>query len=465
VAGMLALVVSCLAAGSVGVARSDPLRAAGADRPATWVSRYHAGSGASQASSVAVSPDGTRVFVTGFSEGPNGSDYATAAYMAATGGALWLSRYDGPLSGVDEADSVVVAPDGSKVFVTGSSEGLEGFRDYTTVAYDAATGTELWVSRYDGPNKTTDIAYALAVSPDGSRVFVTGESGGGDTNWDYATAAYDASTGSSLWSSRYDGAGSVDSALSLVVSPDGTRVFVTGSSWASNNSYDYATLAYDTASGATLWGRRYNGPAEGTDAATAIAVSPDGTTVFVTGLSKGVGTDLDYATVAYGAIGGAKRWVTRYTGPEPGRDEAESVAVSPDGDRVFVTGRSETSLTDWDYATVAYGTDSGTELWATRYDGPAMDRDEAYSVGVSPDGSRVFVTGNSSGTTTSWDYATLAYDAATGAGLWLGRWNSPNDDLDQAFSLAVSPDGASVFVTGYAARGFTSDYATVAYPA
>jgi len=48
--------------------------------------------------------------------------------------------------------------------------------DYATVAYDAATGTTLWVKRYDGPANSDDHATSVAASPDGSKVFVTGDS-------------------------------------------------------------------------------------------------------------------------------------------------------------------------------------------------------------------------------------------------------------------------------------------------
>jgi hypothetical protein len=50
------------------------------------------------------------------------------------------------------------------------------------------------------------------------------------------------------------------------------------------------------------------------------------------------------------------------------------------------------------------------ESWAARYNGPANSYDYAY-LAVSPDGTRVFVTGYSSGTGTSYDYATVAYCA------------------------------------------------------
>jgi hypothetical protein len=154
------------------------------------------------------------------------------------------------------------------------------------------------------------------------------------------------------------------------VSPDGSRVFVTGAIQATREllSDDYATVAYDAGSGAQLWERRYFGSgsslASGDDQAYAVAVSPDGLKVFVTGASAPARSDCgehcqpphDYATVAYDAEAGLELWVSLYTGPSlPNReDTAISIAMSPGGDRVFVTG------TSWgigdDYATVAYST-------------------------------------------------------------------------------------------------------------
>jgi hypothetical protein len=48
----------------------------------------------------------------------------------------------------------------------------------------------MWVAYYDGPLHATDAAGALGVSPDGSRLFVTGYSYGATSTQDYATVAY-----------------------------------------------------------------------------------------------------------------------------------------------------------------------------------------------------------------------------------------------------------------------------------
>ena len=462
-AGLAAVAAVC------GITVPAAAGAAAAPGARLWVARYSGpGNGDDQAFSVAVSPGGSRVFVTGTSQGATSHyDSATVAYSAATGAQLWARRYNGPGNGDDHAYSVAVSPDGTRVFVTGTSEGVgHSAFGYATVAYNAATGAQLWARRYNGPGKG-GVAWSLAVSPGGTRVFVTGSSQGSGSGGDYATVAYSAATGAQLWAQRYNGPGNDnDYALSVAVSPGGTRVFVTGSSQGSGSGGDYATVAYNAATGTRLWVQRYNGPANGDDHASSVRVSPGGTRVFVTGDSQGARSHQDYATVAYNAATGARLWAQRYNGPGNGDDHASSVRVSPGGTRVFVTGDSQGAGSGYDYATVAYNAATGARLWVARYNGPGNGDDHASSVAVSPGGTRVFVTGSSQGARSVFalDYATVAYNAATGARLWVRRYNGPGNSYDVATSLAVSPCGARVFVTGISlgrATGF--DYATVAY--
>jgi hypothetical protein len=62
-------------------------------------------------------------------------------------------------------------------------------RDHRGAALTRAT--ELWVARYNGPgNPSNDVASALGVSPDGSKLFVTGGSYRAAIGSKYATVAY-----------------------------------------------------------------------------------------------------------------------------------------------------------------------------------------------------------------------------------------------------------------------------------
>ncbi len=96
---------------------------------------------------------------------------ARAQGTAPLGGTLWKARYNGQANRADEANAVAVSPDGGTVFVTGGSDGSGAIDDYATVAYDAATGTQLWAARYAGPGNGYDTGIAVDVSPDGARVF------------------------------------------------------------------------------------------------------------------------------------------------------------------------------------------------------------------------------------------------------------------------------------------------------
>ena len=177
----------------------------------------------------------------------------------------------------------------------------------------------------------------------------------------------------------------------MAVSPGGGTVFVTGDSRGARSS-DYATVAYNATTGAQRWARRYGTPGASGSGAASLAVSPSGGSVFVTGVSDGGASGDDYATVAYNAATGARRWAARYNGPSNLFYAAASVAVSPGGGKVFVTGDSVGAATGDDYATVAYNATTGTQLWARRYNGPANRADGATSVAVSPAGGKVFVT-------------------------------------------------------------------------
>jgi outer membrane protein assembly factor BamB len=237
---------------------------------------------------MSVSPDGSAVFVSGYSVSATSLDIETVAYDAATGQELWQSRYDGPTSREDQANAMAVSPDGSKVYVTGFSDGSNRARDFITLAYRASTGALRWSRRYNGPADTNDNAKAITVSPDGSRIFVAGYRTGHAAR-DAETIAY-SSAGRRLWLRAYDaGVDDDDQATAIGISPDGKQVFVGGFRTTSFAHRDFATLAYAAGTGEHLWESFYVA-----GRVSALAVNPDASAVYVTGSNGG-----DFATVAY----------------------------------------------------------------------------------------------------------------------------------------------------------------------
>jgi hypothetical protein len=380
---------------------------------------------------------------------------SAAAAKAAPGARLWARSYNGRRNGTDQAVAVAAGP-GGVVFVTGSSDSGPCCTNYATVAY-TATGAHRWTSRYAGP-AGTDFPSAEAVSPGGRRVFVTGESLSDRSSWDYATVAYDAATGAQLWATRYNGPANLDDVANAVtVSPHGAMVFVTGLSVGNGSGWDYATVAYSAATGKQLWVSRYSSPHNHEDFARAIAVSPNGRTVFVTGdshgRSHGASSGPDYATVAYRAATGRQLWVSRYNGPGNGVDDSRSVTVGPRGRTVYVTGRSAGVTSASDFATVAYNAATGATRWVRRYSAPGNSSAGGSSVAAGPGGRAVYVTGFSS---SGPSYVTIAYRAATGATQWIRRYPGQG-----GVAVAAGPAGRAVFVTGTSGAG----YGTIAYAA
>jgi len=140
----------------------------------------------------------------------------------------------------------------------------------------------------------------------------------------------------------------------------------------------------------TAWVRRYNGPGNGEDACRYLAIDDSGN-VYVTGYSDGIGTDADYATIKY-YPNGDTAWVRRYDGQVNGGDYAQALAIDDHGN-VYVTGESYGSGTESDYATIKYYF-NGDTAWVRRYDGVGNVTDEPHSIAV--DGSDyVYVAGGS----------------------------------------------------------------------
>jgi DNA-binding beta-propeller fold protein YncE len=250
-----------------------------------------------------------------------------------------------PTYGTTWAEDSTVSPDGRTLFVTGSTPGSsDGESDIATIAFDAHTGNEIWVHRYDSGAADRDYhrGEALALNPDGSRLYVAGsQSSNATSDSDWAVLCFSAADGKLLWAANMP-PGSA-SASDVAVSPDGSRVYATGDTDSENESSDVLTVAFDAATGDMIWQEEYEGSADPGHGGQ-IEVTPSGDRVFVLttiGWSESAETtllsysniptdaNLDWATVAL-----TDTWTL----------SKDQMALSPSGKALFIS-RAQSLLT------------------------------------------------------------------------------------------------------------------------
>jgi uncharacterized delta-60 repeat protein len=253
------------------------------------------------------------------------------------------------------------------------------------------------------------------------------------------------------WAQRYNGLANGNDAAYAVAVDRSNNVCVTGYTTRSTSGIDFVTIKYSSL-GQPLWTNLYNGSGTNTDKARAVACDATNN-VYVAGYSMGAGSGYDIVTLRYSSSG-TPLWTNLYNGPANTNDYANSLAV--DGsNNVIVTG-----TTAGDYVTLKYSS-SGALVWSRFFDGQGADYDEALAVAVDRS-NNVVVTGFSTTASGDYDYATIKYSSA-GTPLWTNRFDGTGTADDKAVAVATDASN-NVYVTGYSAAltgGF--DWATIKY--
>jgi PKD repeat protein len=186
-------------------------------------------------------------------------------------GALLWSRLDSTGSGYAIASSLALSPDGADVAVTGS---VLGGAIWNTAVFDAATGVRRWQATAAEGTAARDVVV------DAARVYVTGQgaTGAGTPALKYflTVIAYDRATGARLWRKDKKPADASDAAgLRMALAPDGSLA-VTGQT--NRGFLDWYTVAFET-TGAVRWEAVRDGGLNTDEIPAAVLVLADGTTV------------------------------------------------------------------------------------------------------------------------------------------------------------------------------------------
>jgi uncharacterized delta-60 repeat protein len=415
-----------------------------------WVAKYNGPASKNDGGNcIAVDKQGN-VYVTGFSTGTGlNDDYLTVKYNS-EGVEQWTARYNGPDNKSDDPTSLAIDNNGN-VYVTGYSYG-NTYADYATVKYNSA-GVEQWVARYNGTGNYYDEAYSIAVDKDGN-VYVTGDSWGGSSGYDYVTIKYNPA-GVQMWVSIYDGPG--NSSAVVVKTDDAANVYVTGYGTVTAPNQDIVTIKYSSA-GTELWVKRFDGPTNSVDAPNALAVDNIGD-VYVCGFANTSATttaNYDFVTVKYNGTGD-QEWVRYYNGTVNANDVATSVAIDITGN-IIVTGSSPGSGSGKDIVTIKYNP-QGVQQWTSRYNGTGNSDDWPNSVITDTEGNS-YVTGATKKNGYQ-DYITIKYNPE-GAEVWVAIYNGPGNRDDCANASTIDDNG-NLYVTGFSYLGTYDDYTTIKY--
>jgi len=297
--------------------------------------------------------------------------------------------------------------------------------------------TRQWARLFDDLPNSWNQAIAM-VTDDAGNVYVTGQSSG-NNNWDIVTIKYNAS-GTEEWVTRYDGFHGVDYPTAISIDKAG-NIYVSGGSEGNGTLDDVITIKYNNA-GIQQWVARYNGPDNSSEHAFgnhSVKVDNNGN-VYVLGMALAKNNKEDYVTIKYNGMG-VQQWVQYYNGPGDGRDWPHDMALDPVTSDVYITGFTELANSTTAYATVKYNS-AGVQQWVTRY-GSYVN----FAVAIGLDGQgNVYITGYSSSFSNVVSTVTIKYDAS-GVQQWIARYEGQANAGSSPMSMSVDRFGNS-YITG-----------------
>jgi len=403
--------------------------------------------GSTKTVSISFSPTAADSYSSAFTLSTDDTEHSTLEFTASGTGTLPVGEHDMRLietekdgvSGVDGlggAADVIVSRDGAHVYTAGSSDNA-----VTLFTRDASTGALTYSTVYtDGTSGVDGLAgaSALALSPDGAHLYVAGE-----TENKIAAFNRNSTTGTLTFIAAYeDGVSGVDGlagARDIVLSPDGVHVYVAG-----GTDDAVAVFAKNDSTGALTFVEAVKDSdtgIDGLDGAEAISVSLDGRHVY-TAASADNAITFFTRNGTTGTLTFVQTWKDNISGLQ--LDGAGCIEVSPDGKHIYVACRNDDHV-----VVLKRYEDSGTieYIEMIRDIEAGIDGlDGAARIALSPDGQYVYVSGSIDSA-----LAVFSRNDTTGELTLLETIKENVDDFDGlegAAGVAVSYDANHVYVTG-----------------
>jgi len=321
-------------------------------------------------------------------------------------------------------------PDGLKMYVIGSSGDDVNEYDLST-AWDVTSASYLQNFSVTAQESSPT---GIFFKPDGTKMYVVGSSGDDVNEYDLSTA-WDISTASYL--QNFSVSAQEASPQGIFFKPDGTKMYVVGSSGDEVNEYDLST-AWDISSSSYL--QNFSVAAQEINP-TGIFFKPDGLKMYIIGQSGDDVNEYDLSTawdITSASYLQNFSVSVQDTGPQ-------DIFFKPDGTKMYVIGStgdavySYTLSTAWDLSTASF--DYPTE----GYFSVAAQEAAPQGIFFKPDGTKMYVIGYTGDDVNEYDLST-AWDVSTAS--YLQNFSVAAQETAPT-GIFFKPDGTKMYVIGY----------------
>jgi hypothetical protein len=370
----------------------------------------------------------------------------------------WVATYTNPYSLSAGVSDMAIDTSGNTYITGGILRPDSQNNNFMTIKYNSS-GIQQWAVQYNGPGSNSwDEGDAIAVDKWGN-VYVTGISEQ-TVLWTnaFCTIKYN-SSGVQQWISRYrynpNSASSGDGPKAISVD-DAGNVYVTGVSTGIGTGTDYATIKYNS-NGDSVWVRRYNGYWNSNDIANSLIVDRYGN-VFVTGFSNsGIppAASGQACTIKYNN-NGLQQWVSCLN--ETQTSGCGKIILDTNTSDIYVVGEIGASTDD--YLLIKYNL-NGLEQWVRRYDGTAHGDDIAFDI-VIDNAHNVYISGKSLEFYSNYtdDYTTIKYNS-NGDSLWVRKYDRSTSETTVPV-LAIDKYN-NIYLTGTRWNGSNYEFSNLKY--
>jgi hypothetical protein len=310
--------------------------------------------------------------------------------------------------------------------------------------------TQAWIKYYSSTDTVENVATALDAN---NNVYITGHIKTSPTNYDLIVQKRD-SLGTLLWTYTYNNS-TIEKGKAIKVDASG-NVYVTGESNGAGGGRDAITIKLN-ASGVSQWLTRFNNFSTGTDDGVDIDIDATGN-VYITGSCNNSSGNQDIYVIKYNSSG-TQQWKTLYDGTGHIGDKGVALAVTSNGNDVYVTGIGDQNGSNSYIVTQKLSGSSGAVSWTTVKNGTANGNDKPYAISIV--GSNIAVCGEIKNTTTNLDYITEVYHGSSGSVAWSDTYDYGN--LDNSATDIVKDSAGNLAVTGIALNGSIYEYHTAFY--